>query len=77
MYEAMTDKLIDVLADLPQAATQRHRHGEVREVAEALDTVAGTVASQSTDTASAEAQAGRVAADGFRAAAELCRIATE
>jgi hypothetical protein len=31
MYEAMTDKLIDVLDDLPQAVAQTHRHGEVRE----------------------------------------------
>ncbi|MBW0447170.1 hypothetical protein EN871_24005 [bacterium M00.F.Ca.ET.228.01.1.1] len=75
MYEAMTDKLIDVLADLPAAVAQRHRHGEVRELADALDTVANTVASHSTDTASTEAQAGRVVVDGFRAAAQLCRSA--
>ncbi|AXE95076.1 hypothetical protein B2G74_10235 [Burkholderia sp. A27] len=75
MYEAMTDKLIDVLADLPQAVAQPHRQGEVRELADALDTVANTVASRSTDTGSTEAQAGRVVVDGFRAAAQLCRSA--
>ncbi|RDJ98701.1 hypothetical protein DLM46_32420 [Paraburkholderia lacunae] len=77
MYEAMTDKLIDVLDDLPQAVAQTHRHGEVREVASALDAIANTVASHSTDAASTEAQAGRVVVDGFRAAAQLCRGAIE
>lgn len=75
MYEALTEKLTDVLADLPQAVAKRHRHAEVRELADALDAVANNVASHSTDTASTEAQAGRVVVDGFRAAAQLCRSA--
>lgn len=75
MYEAMTEKMIDVLLDLPQAVSQPHRHAEVRELANALDAVATTVASHSADAGSTEAQAGRVVVDGFRAAAQLCRFA--
>ncbi|KVL13718.1 hypothetical protein [Burkholderia sp. MSMB1826] len=75
MYEAMTERMIDVLADLPQALAQPARHTEVSELANALDMVADSVASNSTDISSNEAQAGRIVVDGFRAAAQLCRSA--
>ncbi|MCP1118195.1 hypothetical protein [Robbsia andropogonis] len=72
----MTDKLIDVLSELPEAVTQAHRQQDVRDLANALDTVANTIAAHSSGTGSTEAQSGRVVVDGFRAAAQLCRIAT-
>lgn len=75
MYEAMTERMIDLLADLPQALAQQARHYEVSELANALDMVADSVASNSTDISSNEAQAGRIVVDGFRAAAQLCRSA--
>ncbi|WP_198117375.1 hypothetical protein [Massilia rhizosphaerae] len=77
MYEIMTEELIDVLDDLPQAGSQARRHHEVRAAAQALDSLADACAARSTDTASTEAQAGRAVADGFRAAAQLCRLAIQ
>lgn len=77
MYEAISEKMIGVLDALPKAASQASRHQEVREAAGALDNVADTIASHSTDTNSNEAQAGRAVADGFRAAAQLCRLAIQ
>jgi hypothetical protein len=73
----MTEQLIDVLEALPQAGSQASRHHEVRAAANALDTLADACAARSTDTASTEAQAGRAVADGFRAAAQLCRLAIQ
>jgi hypothetical protein len=75
MYEIMTDALIAVLDDLPLAGSQARRHHEVRAAAQGLDDLADACAARSTDTASTEAQAGRAVADGFRAAAQLCRLA--
>jgi hypothetical protein len=77
MYEVMTEQLIDVLEALPQAGSQASRHLVVRAAANALDTLADACAARSTDTASTEAQAGRAVADGFRAAAQLCRLAIQ
>jgi hypothetical protein len=77
MYEVMTEQLIDVLEALPQAGAQASRHHEVRAAANALDALADACAARSTDTASTEAQAGRAVADGFRAAAQLCRLAIQ
>jgi hypothetical protein len=77
MYEVMTEQLIDVLEALPQAGSQPARHHEVRAAASALDALADECAARSTDTASHEAQAGRAVADGFRAAAQLCRLAIQ
>lgn len=77
MYEAMTDQLTGVLDALPKLAAQPARHHEVREAAQALDRVADTVASRSIDMSSDEARAARTVADGFRAAAELCRLAIQ
>ena len=77
MYEVMTEELIDVLDDLPQAGNRATRHHEVRAAAKALDSLADACAARSTDTASTEAQDGRAVADGFRAAAQLCRLAIQ
>ena len=77
MYEVMTDKLIDVLDALPQAGAQASRHHEVRAAAAALDSLADACAALSTDISSTEAQSGRAVADGYRAAAQLCRFAIQ